>query len=397
MTTNEKTESSATPAGATGAASTKTKTTDSAKAVARKQQKQQKNQKASLTTEKKKQLPSAKSIFEGIASGVNPMKGIVIAQGNGNLAGQFRVFQKKLAGAAADDKAYGLDSAILDLVAKIKSDFVKPKPDPQVHSKIVVIKEQDDKGVPTKTPTGEKKLVCFAPILKDEMEAEYTMDLKIQKSNWNQFEDHYEGYYRTATGNAGDIIMKYCCADKRMALIESSKDIIGFLLSLRYVCAQNNGAVKVDEEYQNLGTLHSACGYKQKKNVSNSKFSDKVNDRYGSAIFTSGKFTFGQAVYNKLLSNYGTGAPMAFTDYLQLPADKQVPIDDLVKERTVARLIVENSLNNRLREHLMTSYSTTKDECYPNTINDAGEVPLIAAFFDCVAEVRDSPNSLRIE
>jgi hypothetical protein len=28
-------------------------------------------------------------------------------------------------------------------------------------------------------------------------------------------------------------------------------------------------------------------------------------------------------------------------------------------------------LNNRLRDHLMTSYSTTKGDCYPNTINDA--------------------------
>jgi hypothetical protein len=43
------------------------------------------------------------------------MKGIVITQGNGNMSGQFHVFQKKLAGAAADDKAYRLDSAILDL------------------------------------------------------------------------------------------------------------------------------------------------------------------------------------------------------------------------------------------------------------------------------------------
>jgi hypothetical protein len=47
------------------------------------------------------------------------MKGIVIAQSNKNLAGKFRVFQKKLAGAAPDDKAYGLDSAILDLIVNL--------------------------------------------------------------------------------------------------------------------------------------------------------------------------------------------------------------------------------------------------------------------------------------
>jgi hypothetical protein len=42
-----------------------------------------------------------------------------------------------------------------------------------------------------------------------------------------------------------------------------------------------------------------------------------------------------------------------------------------VKERTVARLIVKNSLNNKLREHLVTSYSTGDSNCYPTTISDA--------------------------
>jgi hypothetical protein len=117
------------------------------------------------------------------------MKGTVIAHGKGNLAGQYCLFQKKLAGAAANDKAYGLDSAILDLVAKVKSDFVKPIPSPLRPSKLVTIFERDDTGAPTQIPSGEKRLVCFDPILKDEMEAEYSMDLKIQKSNWNLLKD----------------------------------------------------------------------------------------------------------------------------------------------------------------------------------------------------------------
>jgi hypothetical protein len=125
----------------------------------------------------KKKLQT-KSTFKGIASGVNPMKGIVIADGNGNKAGQFRVFQKKLAGSAVEDKAYGLDSAILDLAAKKRSDFIKPKPDPAAHSKLTPVMEAD--GV---TPTGEIRLICFDPILKDQMDAEYNMDLKIQSSN----------------------------------------------------------------------------------------------------------------------------------------------------------------------------------------------------------------------
>jgi hypothetical protein len=228
MATNDKTDAGATPAGNAGNAAAKTETTASAKAIARKKQQQtQKNQKATTNTDKKKQPHVAKSNFEGITSGVNPMKGIVIAQGNVNLAGQFHVYQEKLAESAADDKAYGLDSSILDLVAKVKSDFLKPKPSPLSHSNLVDIMVTDEDGKPTLVATGERRLVCNDPILKDEMEAEYNMDLKIQKSNWNQFERHYEGYYRTAVGNVADTIMTNCRADKRMALVESKKDLVG--------------------------------------------------------------------------------------------------------------------------------------------------------------------------
>ena len=104
------------------------------------------------------------------------MKGVVLAQGNGNLTGQLRVFQEKLAGATADDKAYGLDSAILDLIPKVNTDFVKSKPSPLVHSKLVTIYQNDDKGAPTTIETGEMKLVCFNLVMEEEMEAEYNMD-----------------------------------------------------------------------------------------------------------------------------------------------------------------------------------------------------------------------------
>jgi hypothetical protein len=122
--------------------------------------KQQKNQKSHPPAKKKPPQPPAKSIFTGIESCVNPMKGIIIADGNGNKAGQFRVFQKKLTGAAADDKAYGLDSAILDLTAKVRSDFIRPRPNPSVHSNLTTVYKEN--GV---TPTGEIKLICFDPVL----------------------------------------------------------------------------------------------------------------------------------------------------------------------------------------------------------------------------------------
>jgi hypothetical protein len=109
LATNDKTDAGATPAGTAGTTAAKTETTASAKAAARKKQQQhQKNQKTNPPTEKKKQSNVTKSSFEGIASGVNPMKGIVVATGNGNLSGQFRVYQNKMAGSAANDKHMGL-------------------------------------------------------------------------------------------------------------------------------------------------------------------------------------------------------------------------------------------------------------------------------------------------
>jgi hypothetical protein len=218
-----------------------------------------------------------------------------------------------------------------------------------------------------------QQLLCFDPIIKEQMEAEYSMDLKIQKSNWNIFERQYEGLYRIAFDNVDDTIITYCRADKRMASIEVNKDLVGFLLILRSVCAQNHGAIKVDQEYHNLSTLHSAIAYRQKKGTNDTKFADEVGDRYDSALFTSGQFAIcGVLSYENVLKAYPStsGSPLTFVEYLQLPKDDRVPIDTLVKERTVARLIVKNSLNDRLRDHLITAFSTG-DDCYPNTINDA--------------------------
>jgi hypothetical protein len=368
MSQNNNKSDSGTPSGAGDTAAAKTDSTASGKAAARKKQHQLKNQKANPPAKKKQQQQPVKSTFEGNASGVNPMKGIVIAQGNGNMAGQFRVFQTKLAGAAAE--AYGLDSAILDLIAKKRTDFVKPKPDPSIHSNLVP--EVDAAG----DPTGGYKLVCFNPALKEQMDAEYNMDLKFQSSNWNQYSRMEEGYYRTAIGNIDSDVITYCRMDKRMTMAESNKDLVLLLLVLRSVCAQNHGAVKVDNEFHNLTTVHSAVGFKQKKSVNNAEFAKEVLDRYGSAIFTSGKFVFGQAVYDKVLSNYTT--PMTFKEYINLTDAEQEPIDKIVKERTVARLIIKNSSNDRARNELLETYSVNNNTCYPNTVSEA--LSLLATF-----------------
>jgi hypothetical protein len=357
------------PSGDAGSAAAKNETTASSKAAARKKQQQQKNQKANPSAKKKQPPKAVRSKFEGIASGVTPMKGIVIAQGNGNMSGQFRVFQRKLAGAAADDKAYGLDSAILELIAKVRSDFVKSRPNPNVHSKVEPV-------LVAGVPTGENKLLCFDPIMKEQMDAEYSMDLKIQSSNWNQYQRHEEGFYRTALGNVENEVLTHCRRDIRMKTVESNKDLIGFLLILRSVCAANKGSVKVDDEYQNLNTLHQAIGYKQNNTVSNTTYGEDVLARYESAIFTCGKFAFGKSVYDTVLAKYSI--PMTFREYMLLSDDDQKPIDEIVKERTVGRLIIKNSLNEQLKEYLVHTYSVNNNSCYPNTISDA--VSLLSTF-----------------
>jgi hypothetical protein len=69
---------------------------------------------------------------------------------------------------------------------------------------------------------------------------------------------------------------------------------------------------------------------------------------------------------------------MNFGEYMLLSEDKQKPIDDIVKERTVGRLIIKKSLNEQLKEYLVHTYSVNNNSCYPNTISDA--VSLLSTF-----------------
>jgi hypothetical protein len=62
---------------------------------------------------------------------------------------------------------------------------------------------------------------------------------------------------------------------------------------------------------------------------------------------------------------------MTFKEYVNLSETAQIPIDEIVKERTVARLIIKNSLNDQAREQLIETYSINNNACYPNTINKA--------------------------
>ncbi|OEU05681.1 hypothetical protein FRACYDRAFT_258678, partial [Fragilariopsis cylindrus CCMP1102] len=377
VTDNKPADTTSTTGGAGNALSAKEKEAKAAAAAAKNTANQKKKNHPSNASNKKKQQV-AKSKFEGLASGTNPMKGTVIALANGNLLGQYRTYQNTLAGSAAADKAYGLDSVILDLVAKILCNIRTSLPSTK----------KDATGADTTTPTGEKRLVCFDPILKESTDSNYFIDVKIQKANWNNYDRFSKAYYRTAIGNVEDVIITYCRADKRMALVETEKDLIGFLQILRSVCAQTNGIVKVDQEFQNLHTLHAAIAFKQAANVDDSTFSKQVQDRYKSAIFTCGKFAFGQASFDKVLQST-LPTPITLDAYLKLTPEDQAPYDKLVEERIVARLIVKNSLNKNLKAHLMTTYSTAKGDCYPNTINDA--LALLSTFAGPAKNLNQTP------
>ena len=86
----------------TGAASNPASTKGAMSAAAAAKNKQNQKKKNPPNASKKKQQV-VKSKFECLASGKS-------YKANGNLAGQFRVYQNNLAGSSADDKAYGLDS-----------------------------------------------------------------------------------------------------------------------------------------------------------------------------------------------------------------------------------------------------------------------------------------------
>jgi hypothetical protein len=81
----------------------------------------------------------------------------------------------------------------IGLIAKKRSDYIKPKPNPSSYYTLTPVMETDGT-----TPKSKFKLICFDPVLKDQMDAEYNMDLNIQSSNWNQYNRMEEGYYRTA-------------------------------------------------------------------------------------------------------------------------------------------------------------------------------------------------------
>jgi hypothetical protein len=145
--------------------------------------------------------------------------------------------------------------------------------------------------------------------------------------------------------------------------------------------------VKADEEYQNLITLHQALSFRQNKKTNNTTFGKNALSRYESAIFTCGKYAFGQSTYDTVLSNYST--PMTFEEYMVLSKDDQIPNDNVVKERTVARLIIKNLLNKQLKEYLVRTFSVNNNTCYPSNRSDAAS--LLSTFAN-VQNVNDNTS-----
>jgi hypothetical protein len=114
-------------------------------------------------------------------------------------------------------------------------------------------------------------------------------------------------------------------------------------------------------------------------------------NRYESAIFTCRRFAFGQSTYDKVLANYST--PMTFDEYMLLSKEDQSSIEHIVEERTVGRLMIKDSMNEQLRDHLVQTFSVNNDTCYPNTISDAG--PSSARQIKkIIKNYRDSPGTL---
>ena len=62
---------------------------------------------------------------------------------------------------------------------------------------------------------------------------------------------------------------------------------------------------------------------------------------------------------------------MTFPEYILLDEAHHIPIDRIVKERSIARLIIKTSLNDWAREQLSETFSVNNSTCYPNTISEA--------------------------
>jgi hypothetical protein len=70
----------------------------------------------------------------------------------------------------------------------------------------------------------------------------------------------------------------------------------------------------------------------------------------------------------------------------------QAPIDEIVRVRTIARLIVKNSLNEVLRQQLVQTFSVNNNNtCYPNSIVKA--VSLLCTFKKQVSNGNGSANA----
>jgi hypothetical protein len=70
---------------------------------------------------------------------------------------------------------------------------------------------------------------------------------------------------------------------------------------------------------------------------------------------------------------------MSFKEYLALSDIEQSPINDIVRDRIVARLIIKNSLNGCVREQLfMETFSVNNNTCYHDTVSEA--VSLLSTF-----------------
>jgi hypothetical protein len=69
---------------------------------------------------------------------------------------------------------------------------------------------------------------------------------------------------------------------------------------------------------------------------------------------------------------------MSFKEYLALSDANQSPIDAIIRDWIVARLIIKNSLNDRVREQLLETFYVNNNTCYPSTVSEA--VSLISTF-----------------
>lgn len=295
--------------------------------------------------------------FKGKALVGQDLHNIVIDHDKPSILSQFREYKKGLSSVATNKGAYGLDIAIETGVGRTKASFMPAFVNVQLHSNIV----------PTRTGgvlDGGNAIVCFDPVLKQQLDIIYNMELKTALSNWNQYQRNNDALLSTAIGNVHPVVLTACESDPRYTAMRNNNDLMSFLEILQAVCTKStSGQGRCNEEFEALKFMKKIVNFVQSRDMSDIDYGQHVEDQYDALVHTLGPYALGWTTWNKVLSEHPT--PRTFQEYVALSESEQAPYKLLVKGRFIALLMIGGTVHGHIRTMLNESYAVHNTSCYP--------------------------------